>query len=215
MSQIKKDEHIFICGSTGCGKTVLANCYLSNTKRRTFVLDTKGTFEWFGNFNKESFFTRDINKIENLGKGLIGKEKFKKIHKIIYRCTGPELTIENLDRFFKFIYNLGNSIVYIDEIAQCCVNPLKYPKFMKYLYQQGRELFIGVWGSTQRPKDIAKFCMTESTHYFIFRLNSVDDRKKVASDCSHDSFKEKLNGHYFRYWRGDKDIEPVTSILKI
>lgn len=214
MSQIKNDEHVFIVGSTGCGKTVLANCFLSNTNRRIFVLDTKGTFKWMKKQDKNSVFTRDIRKIENLNTG-INKLNFKKINKIIYRCTGPELIIENLEKFFGYIYKLGNSIVYIDEIAQCCKNPLKYPKFMQYLYQQGRELGISVWGSTQRPKHIANFCMTEATHFFVFRMNSVSDRKKVAEDCSNDIFKEKLTGHNFLYWRGDKDIEPVKSIIKL
>lgn len=210
MSQvIKKSEHTFICGSTGCGKTVLANCYLSNTNQRVFVLDTKGTFSWFRDFDKKTtYFTRDINNLykKNLG---------KKVNKIIYRSTGPQLTIPNLNLFFEHIYNLGDCFVYIDEIAQCCVNPLKYPVYMKYLLQQGRELGISVWASTQRPRDIFKGFMTESTHYFIFRLNSVDDRIKVAKDCSNDTFRDKLHGHYFYYWRGDKDVEPVTSILKI
>jgi len=212
---IKKDEHVFICGSTGCGKTVLANCYLSNTLHRTFVLDTKGTFKWFKAQDKTSIFTRDINKIESLNKGILNQQKFKKIHKIIYRSTGPDLTQENLNRFFQYIYHLGNSIVYIDEIAQCCKGPLKFPVYMQYLYQQGRELGISVWGSTQRPRHIANFCMTEATHFFIFRMNAMADRKKVSEDCSNDVFKEKLSGHYFRYWRGDKDIDPVTSILKL
>lgn len=216
MNEIKNDEHIFICGSTGCGKTVLANCYLSNTKNRVFVLDTKGTFNWFKKFDKkEIFFTRNINDILKLNFKKSFLNNNNKVHKIIYRCTGPDLSFDNLNLFFKYIYNLGNSILYIDEIAQCCKNPLSYPIFLKYLLQQGRELKISVWGSTQRPRDIFKGFMTESTHYFIFRLNSSDDRLKVAKDCSCDVFKEKLQGHYFRYWRGDKDNEPISSILKI
>ena len=43
MSMIKPCEHVFICGATGSGKTVLTKLY-THAYENIFVLDVKGTF---------------------------------------------------------------------------------------------------------------------------------------------------------------------------
>jgi hypothetical protein len=204
-NELKQSEHVFIVGSTGTGKTVLANNYLSNTFAKVFVLDSKGTFSWMKNFsNKESLFVRNIKNL---------KVNSKKIHKIIYRPSANEMTQEYYNQFLKYVYNFKNCIVYIDEIAQICKNTFNYPLYAKHLLERGREFNIGVWGATQRPKNIFSGFMTESTHYFVFRINGENDRKRVAQDCSNDKFLERLTGHNFYYWRGDKEFEPSINII--
>ena len=46
---------------------------------------------------------------------------------------------------------------------------------------RGRELGVEVWNGTQRPKDIPQIALSESEHFYTFRLNLPQDRERIEA----------------------------------
>jgi DNA helicase HerA-like ATPase len=202
---IKTSEHVFIAGSTGSGKTVIAKAYLSR-KRNVVVLDTKGTF-YFEPFLLEDDYVI-ITKLSELEK------VSRRIDKIVYRPILEELNEEYYDLFFKWCYFRKNTIVLVDEAMQVVKNAFTIPEYYKGILTRGRELNVSVWSLTQRPSGLNQLILTESTHYFIFRLTHINDRKKISDISGQEDFLKIPHGYQFRYWKnGGFDTE--LGILKI
>jgi DNA helicase HerA-like ATPase len=77
----------------------------------------------------------------------------------------------------------GPRIIYIDEVADI-TPPRRAPPPLSRAIRTGRQLGIGVWCGTQRPKDIPSVVFTEAEHFFVFELGWEDDRKKVTTFTS-------------------------------
>ena len=165
---IKSNDHVFVAGRTGSGKTFLVRKYLPGYEY-VAVLDTKGLMNW-EEIPKEELTV--INQLHQLDK--------VKTKKVIYRPSFNEMEIEYYDTFFKWVYQRGNTNLWIDELMSVCENATSIPEYLKACYTRGRELGIGVWGLSQRPKMIPIVCMSEATHFFIFDLNIVEDRDRLV-----------------------------------
>jgi DNA helicase HerA-like ATPase len=201
---ILPSEHVFVCGGTGTGKTELVKAYLSKYTN-VVILDTKGTFFW-DNYIPERESTT-IDSFYNLNNVETGK--------IIYRPNRKELNLNFYEKFFEWCYLRGNTIVCVDEAAQVSQSPLTIPTGYKDILQRGRELNVSVWSLTQRPSGINQLILTESMHYFIFRLNYIEDRLKIAKNAGQDAFKDAPKGHNFYYWRADSEKKPSLNIFNI
>ncbi|MED1170207.1 ATP-binding protein [Bacillus paranthracis] len=212
MQAIPTDQHVFIAGKTGSGKSFLAEVYLAGYDH-VIMLDTKG----------QSLERR--KKGENLWDGLKEGKDFVLVEtleevaeartkKIIYCPIPEEQDEEHYDALMKWVYERENTILWIDELMQVCPSPSKYPYHMKHLYQRGRFVDSVVWACTQRPATIPSDIMSNSTHFFIFDLNKVADRKRVADDLGSDMFMDKPGYRNFWYMR-DSDDEPVRATLKL
>jgi DNA helicase HerA-like ATPase len=189
---IKNSEHVFIAGSTGSGKTILAQSFGAKEKK-VIVLDTKGTFYF------EPFLLSDdyiiVETLEDL------KNRAHKINKIVYRPIFQELNQESFNEFFKFCYYLGNITIIVDEAMQVIKNHMSIPEYYAGILQRGRELNVSIWSLTQRPSGIHQLIMSEATHYFIFRLTLMNDRKKISDITGQEKFLKVPKGFNFRYWR--------------
>ena len=202
---IDRSEHVFIAGSTGTGKTVLAKAYLSKYQN-VMILDTKGTFYFEPFLTSDDYvIVDDIQRLESMSKNF---------DKIVYRPKLNQLTEYYYDEFFKWCYLRGNTIVCVDEAMQVSISPQKIPYYYKGILTRGRELKTSVWSLTQRPSGLSQLILTESTHYFIFRLNHILDRDKISKISGQGDFKNIVSGHKFRYWRADKQYT-VLGELKI
>lgn len=192
---ILPDEHVFICGATGSGKTVLAKSYLSRYDQ-VIVLDCKGTFKF------EPFLTldKDYVRYETI-KDFNKKQKFDKI---VYRPNIYENNVDFYDKFFEYCYNRRNTIVLIDEAMSVCTS-YKIPFYYKACLTRGRELGVSCWNCTQRPSGVNQLIMTESMHWFIFRLNAATDRKKLVECSGNDLLNSNIKGHDFIYYNADKN----------
>jgi len=203
--QINTSEHVFIAGSTGSGKTILGKAYLSR-KKNVVVLDTKGTF-YFEPFLLEDDYViiTELSRLE---------EASKKFDKIVYRPRLEELNDEYYDLFFKWCYFRRNTTVLVDEAMQVVKNAHTIPEYYKGILTRGRELNVSVWSLTQRPSGLNQLILTESTHYFIFRLTHINDRKKIAEITGQEQFIKPPHGYQFRYWKAG-GMKTELSILKI
>lgn len=205
---IKNDEHVFICGQTGSGKSFLKQAYLSGYKN-VISLDLKGKLTY-------DPFVADVPVIDNLDDLMkVGEGKY------IYRPRFEE--IENTDyieKFFEWIYHRQNTICDIDEIMAVGELGSKdgnyIPRYAKAILTRGRERQTTIWGATQRPKTIPLVYMSEASHYFIFSLKIADDRKRVQEFIPYPEILQEIPRHTHQFWYyNDKMDNPIKARMKI
>jgi hypothetical protein len=192
MSFIKTSEHVFICGFTGSGKSYLAKKYLEFPLQHTFMLDIKDDLNSWG----KDVIT--VNSIASLSSLNITKYKKPTKFRIVPDIT--ELNFESYDEFFKFCYYLQNCTIYVDEVTAICPNPQKIPFHYMSILTRGRSRNTNVFSLTQRPKNIPMQILSESTHYFVFRLNLEQDRERIVEATGQDKFLNPLTKQYSFYY---------------
>lgn len=203
---INNDEHVFIPGMTGSGKTFLTDYLSSKINKRVFSLDTKGTFEWNYITKSEKIVVENLKNIE---------AATANYNHVIYRPSREELTIDYYNAFFEFCYYLKNNTVLVDEVMQVCPSPSKIPEFYKGILTRGRELDVNVWSCTQRPATIPVVVYSEATHWFVFKLNSANDRKRLSDFTGFDEFMEQIPKRIFYYFNANTGNSPERGTLKI
>lgn len=205
VSYIKDDEHVFIAGMTGSGKTFMAQYYVATSDQTVFILDTKGMFNWQHVPEKERVTVSSLKELEKVP---------DEINRIIYRPRRQELTFDYYNAFFEYCYNLENCLVVIDEVMQVCPSPQKIPEFYKGILTRGREKSVTAWSLTQRPALIPILIYSESTHWFVFRLNAEYDRKKLTDFSSYPQFLTPVPKYYFWYLNTVSGYDPEQGILR-
>lgn len=195
---IKPNEHVFIAGRTGSGKTWFARKYLAGYEN-VVCLDTKGTTVWDEvPAEQQTLITRfaDIGSV--------------KTPKIIYRPDPEEMNEDFYDAFFKWVYYRRNTIVWIDEVMSIST-PYNIPFHYKACLTRGRELGIGVWSLTQRPTGIPILTMSEAKHFIIFDLNMPNDRARISDITGMPEFAVAPSVRHGKYtfWYFDVDKQKV------
>jgi DNA helicase HerA-like ATPase len=153
------------CGRTGSGKTTLARSLLRSCNVPYAVLDPKHRY-------------RD-------GDVKITRRFQKKLPEQIIRVDplGGDAELGLWDEVIYDIWKDGDRIIYVDE-ATLITPPRSVLPELGRAIRTGRERNVAVWVGTQRPKDIPSVVFTEAEHFFLFRLQWEDDRRKVASFTS-------------------------------
>ncbi|MCY8467191.1 MULTISPECIES: ATP-binding protein [Bacillus subtilis group] len=209
---IDNDEHVFICGQTGTGKSVVAEVYLAG-KEHVVKLDTKG--EVYERRKKRLPLWHNLEE----GKDFTVVHRLEEVSevetpKIIYCPVAEELEPEYYDSLMRWVYKRENTILWIDELMEVAPSAQNYPKDLKALYTRGRSKESVVWACTQRPTDIPVIAMANSAHYFIFTMQNPDDRKKIVKATGMPQFHEQPGGHNFWYWKVGMQ-SPVLAKLKL
>ncbi|MEK5046155.1 ATP-binding protein [Bacillus sp. FSL L8-0637] len=211
MERIATDEHVFIAGKTGSGKSFLAEVYLAGFEY-VVMLDTKG--QSLERRKKGEGLWRGLRE----GKDFVLIERLAELNevetkKIIYCPIPEEQNEEYYDLLMKWVYDRQNTVLWIDELMQVCPSPFKYPFHLKSLYTRGRFVDSVVWACTQRPATIPSDVISNSTHYFVFDLNKAADRKRMSDDTGCDEFLERPGYRNFWYMK-DTMEQPVLATLK-
>lgn len=194
---IGMDEHVFVCGGTGSGKTMLCEVYLANVDSMVIKLDTKlEVFEkrkqgkpiWYG------LSDDDIDVIERL-------EDLPYITKnrVIYAPIAEEMNLDFYNALAEWVYDKGDCILWIDEMMSVCDSPQRYPFGIKKLFTRGRFINAVCWVCTQRPTDIPTICIANSQHFFIFNTPLPQDRKKLVDSTGCSDFMKLLPKYIFQY----------------
>jgi hypothetical protein len=183
---IPHDQHVFIAGRNGSGKTWLARKYLAGYEN-VFVLDTKGTLKWPEVPKEELTVITHIKDLPSV-----------ETPKCIYKPAVEEMELDYYDQFFKFIYFRKDTIVWIDEVMSVTPSPHTIPFYYKAILTRGRELGVAAWSLTQRPAGINLLPISEASHLMIFELNLPHDRKRLAEVSGADEIN--IRPGQFKFW---------------
>lgn len=160
---LSSDQRAAFMGKTGSGKTTLA-LHFTRPIRRLLVLDAKGTL------NTPEWLLTDDNEADR-----------RRLIKGGYaRLRIPAPFDGDWTEILDFAWQIGNVVVYIDEVYGVVQPYSRPPNELVTLYTRGRERGIGVWASSQRPAWIPMFVLSEADWLFVLRLNLDADRKRVA-----------------------------------
>lgn len=161
------DQHVSFIGKTGSGKTYLAR-YLNENAKRLVVFDAKNQLG-------KTFNTVEWSKgIKQFSRGSYGRLRVGAI-------AGSSNEIADLyEPYFETILNVGNCVVYIDELYAITGGSNTVKRYLNSLFTMGRGLGISMRISTQRPSRIPLVTLSEPEWFFIFRLQIKEDIKRAA-----------------------------------
>lgn len=164
-------QHLVFAGSTGSGKTYLAQNLL-RYYNSFFAIDSQDSLEGikgmrFHNPRSIGFLLRWIKKLHYIPK--------------------PEyLEREVFDYVFRELLESSTKrkphprIVYIDEIYHVGYG-VNFPPWLPKAITTARQRKLSFWISTQRPAQIPIPIMSEATRMYVYMLNRDEDMKRVAS----------------------------------
>ncbi len=173
---LKADERVVFVGATGSGKTELAK-HLLRRLNRVVVLDPKHTFRLEG-------FTRRKTL------PLLGKR-----FQIIYRPDRND--DERLADFLDDLLRIKHVTIYVDELQSLVLRFPVASEVLTDIVRVGRERFVSVWSSMQRPKRVPIFFLSEAEATFMFNLRRLEDRQYMAEyvgDIAQDEIEQ------FNFW---------------
>jgi hypothetical protein len=196
---IQPDQHVFIPGMTGSGKSVLAETYLAGYDN-VIKLDSKDEV------------TERRKKGQPLWRGLTEDRDYTVVtalaeipevdtNKIIYVPRFEEQNLEHYDAFFKYVYERENTIAWVDELMAIADSARVYPPYLKACYTRGRSKNVSIWALTQRPVEVPTIATANSTHFFVYDLMLDQDRQKMAAVTGMKEMQVNPGWHNFWYYK--------------
>lgn len=196
---ILTSEHVFVPGMTGCGKSHLAEAYLSQFPK-VVKLDTKG--EAMDKIRRKQNPWPQVNPKElTIVTRLDDLIQNSDAPYLIYNPSHDELQEDYYDEFFRWAYYHRRITVWVDEVMEVLESPHKILRWYKGILTRGRYFDVAMWQLTQRPMGLPPMTIAQSTHVFCFDLQLDQDRKKVSDVTGVADFLTKPEGHNFWYWR--------------
>ena len=206
---IPTNKHVLVCGMTGTGKSYLCEQYLSrydyvvklDTKDETTERQLEGVSAWDGlEENKDFTIVRNIDLLDDV-----------ETKKIIYAPPYDEQNEETFNHFFKWCFDRGNTIVWVDELMSIGI-VRKYPRELGRLMTQARSKNVALWCCTQRPSGIPNIVPANCSYFFVFDMALPQDRKKLVEVTGMVEMLEMPHDYNFWYYKmGER--KTVKSVL--
>lgn len=177
---------------TGSGKTTLAERLLS-AEEYVIAIDTKGDLKWKGWKVTSSL-----------------PLAFSLKHSIFRPKNEAQIIA-----LFRQAFKEGGWYIYVDEVymlGKKLLSPRTGESPYVICLTSGRSKGVTVLTSTQRPKYLPIFALTESQHFFIFELGSQDDLKDVVRMAGIDALNVNVGNHRFLYYYRPKKQAVVSKI---
>lgn len=207
---IPTDRHVLIAGMTRSGKSFLCEEYLArykyvvkfDTKHEVDERRRKGEPIWsFLKEGKDFTVSNEYEKLDNID-----------TDKIIYAPKFEECNSDYYNRFFKWVYDRENTIVWVDELMSF-TSAMSYPEELKRLMIMGNSKNVSAWCCTQRPSGIPTIVTANVSYIFCFNLNMPADRKKMADITGCEELNRMPGGHNFWYYGiGDEKASKCVLI---
>jgi hypothetical protein len=163
---LRSNERIFLCGKTGSGKTYGAK-YMLRPFPRLIVLDVKDQLQDWGLVP----YDKEARRLLKAGYGIQAR---------VVVPVGKD-PAETWDKVFLDVLEAGNCHIYIDEMYGVVPPGSKVSPLLWAIYTRGRSMGIGASSASQRPTWVPLFALSESEHFFVFRLSLADDRKRMSA----------------------------------
>lgn len=163
-------KHILFVGSTGSGKTFLAEEMLSHFQNY-LAIDTQDSLTLEG---------RTITSLKRFSQNL------KNYPRLRYVPTPDLLEKEYWDYLFAKLLQSSTKkdphpiICYIDEIYHLGYGYSNFPKWLPKSVTTARQRKISYWVSAQRPRLIPPEIITEASKIYVFYLSKNDDIKFIS-----------------------------------
>lgn len=186
------DEHAAFIGKTGSGKSYLAMRMLEHVASfggyPIYILDSKGDIA--KSKPKNSEIANNYNDVRSL------KAPIR-----IWRPDDEEIMDDELlDKFLLDRYRETHCLTYIDELSEV-LHGRDGGKGFRNLIARGRSRESSLWMSTQRPSGVTRYPFSESTNFYVFRLNDSQDRDRAA-EFSHPMLRKPVKKlHQFWFYR--------------
>ena len=194
-------EHGLIVGRTGSGKTkyvlqLVSAFHKKFPKAAIVIINHKNSKDWNA-------------LIKPIKRGIV--PKFKK-GMLLNWAVLPWQDSELNDFLWEVYLKASPTLVVFDEGQN--IKDSKFPA-AAVLWQQGREMEIGVLTCCQRPVNVSLYAITQATFFTIFNLIGEDDLKKL------DGYMEIPLSRYIRPAKVNKDgtetkpvkLKPYHSLL--
>lgn len=184
----KQGEHVCVIGDTGTGKTFLIS-RLVRLRNNVVIFRTKPDDIRFPGFYR----AKKADVLEDY-----------RHEKILLEPKYEDQGIVGFDLLNK-VWLHGSWTIVVDEHWYTEKLGLKRP--LERLLTQGRSKNITVVVGMQRPVDVSRFTIAESTHVFSFRLDGRDAKTLgMATTQSLEEPVQKLNGYDFIYFNRKRRI---------
>ena len=187
----RRMERGTLVGCTGCGKTTLARELLAPYPC-VVAIDPKcmlgSSEENPGGSLRGYYLCRSPEALA---------EAAKRYRRLQYRTDPEHQNFEDYDRVYWWLFRRRNTMVYTDEV-KLVQKGREIPDGMRACVTSGRELGIGMLHATQRPRGIDTRLLTESEHFYVFRLRSRADRQYMAELAEAEEIDlSPVDGHWF------------------
>jgi hypothetical protein len=178
--KLGREEHGFICGATGGGKSVLAQFLVNDPdKPHSVVYDPKHS-RTLGEWRNQTIVYSSFNDPRDARFGLPIQLVECDAPRILYRPSLEEAEDRGQqEAFFRWVYWREHCRVYVDECS-ALLGDSAPNQYLKGCLTRGRELGISTLCATQRPVSIPLITMSEASRFYIFRLNLEEDRRRIA-----------------------------------
>lgn len=163
-------EHVTIIGTTGSGKTFLAED-IYNMRRFVVVIATKSSDETLTDYGKDFYRIKKWPPSWHQEKVLFWKKpdvlgEFSDQREAIYKVLSA-------------VYKSGNRTIGLDDVVYM-VRQLKLQGELAMLYTQARSQNISLVGNIQRPFWVPLEVTNQATHVLLFGVRDKDDVDRVA-----------------------------------
>jgi ABC-type oligopeptide transport system ATPase subunit len=193
----QEGERVITIGQTGSGKTTL-NLQLLRLlpTSPTIIYDTK---------EEPKFETLENSRVVTRDRDIYDALADESVDYVIYRphknlLAEPELLDSLLDRHYE---DFKGTACYIDELYSFHRNG-RAGRGLVALYTRGRSRGITTIASSQQPKWISKFSMSEAQLFYLFHLNIRDHRKTVSDSSGMPELPNPPKYHFYVYRIGDE-----------
>lgn len=198
---LSRGDRALIVGKSGCGKTTLALALVESMPRPVLIVDTKYS-EGIGDHAARHGWPI-VNAFPNVLEDVI-----------VWRPTPLELSDPpTLDLYLDTLLQAKKPVsLYLDELYQLQTAGRAGPGLIG-LYTRGRERGFCILGGSQRPAWLSLFCLTESSKYFIMRLDLPQDKKRMAEITDDPQIAaSSIGDRYFWYAKNGQQASLIRPI---